>query len=266
MTPSELPDYEAPPVNEVVAGVQFEPLVDLMIPHIGLFWQRVMNRFPKCDHAPFLGHGGKINWVDRGTQIPLPRVWLLSSGGDELIQLQNDRFNFNWRQTEKLEKYPKYSYVIQEFFQHYRNWYTFVTEVLHGQVIPLALELSYINVIPVTEQWKTPGSYSNLFADFSWIHRDDRYLQPPSNFSWQAAFPVPGNGNRLLVSSHHAKRISDGSDILRVEISARADALERGLDESKLREWFDSAHEWIVRGFADLFQSSVQTNVWKRTK
>ena len=28
--------------------------------------------------------------------------------------------------------------------------------------------------------------------------------------------------------------------------------------------WFDLAHEWIVRGFADLTTEKIQQNIWRR--
>jgi hypothetical protein len=44
--------------------------------------------------------------------------------------------------------------------------------------------------------------------------------------------------------------------------------IARGLGESKdrrgIREWFDTAHEWIVRGFADLTTDRIQTKVWRK--
>lgn len=34
----ELPHFEAPPVAEVVCGIQFDPLLKFQSPHFGAFW------------------------------------------------------------------------------------------------------------------------------------------------------------------------------------------------------------------------------------
>ena len=35
-------------------------------------------------------------------------------------------------------------------------------------------------------------------------------------------------------------------------------------DKKAIREWFDVAHEFIVRGFTDLTTPEVQRSVWER--
>jgi hypothetical protein len=37
---TDLPEYENPPVNAVVCGIQFKTLEGLRIPHFGLFWDQ----------------------------------------------------------------------------------------------------------------------------------------------------------------------------------------------------------------------------------
>jgi len=33
-----------------------------------------------------------------------------------------------------------------------------------------------------------------------------------------------------------------------------------------MRNWFDLAHEWIVRGFTDLTEKEMQETIWKRER
>ena len=44
--PTGLPDYEHPPVDEVVLGLGFESILGLAQPHIGLLWSRLREQFP----------------------------------------------------------------------------------------------------------------------------------------------------------------------------------------------------------------------------
>ena len=42
------------------------------------------------------------------------------------------------------------------------------------------------------------------------------------------------------------------------------DLTTRGISNEGIQEWFDMAHEWIVRGFEDLTTSEIQEKVWKK--
>jgi hypothetical protein len=57
---------------------------------------------------------------------------------------------------------------------------------------------------------------------------------------------------------------SDSSvPVLVLELTARGPAKEKDNPEARQR-WFATAHEWIVRGFADLIDEDIQTRVWRR--
>jgi hypothetical protein len=38
----------------------------------------------------------------------------------------------------------------------------------------------------------------------------------------------------------------------------------RGFSNGPMDDWFAVAHEWIVRGFADLTTDSIQKAIWQR--
>ena len=46
MRPPDLADYRAPPVTEVVLGVQFNSVERFLSPHLGLVWERFKSTFP----------------------------------------------------------------------------------------------------------------------------------------------------------------------------------------------------------------------------
>jgi hypothetical protein len=43
-----LPDYEKPPVIEVVCGILFEPIKGLTAPYIGVLWEKFKSEYPRC--------------------------------------------------------------------------------------------------------------------------------------------------------------------------------------------------------------------------
>ena len=66
---------------------------------------------------------------------------------------------------------------------------------------------------------------------------------------------------RLHVHIQKGQLRENGQQVFRFELTAR------GIGENKSLEampnWFDFAHESIVRGFADLTGYQVQRDVWK---
>ena len=80
-----LPDYETPPVTEVVVGVQFDPLPNYNALHPGVYRQRIKDRYPKYEARPPLQKnveffegmqppliGCKLTGVP-----PVPRSWFI---------------------------------------------------------------------------------------------------------------------------------------------------------------------------------------------
>ena len=117
----DLPEYECPPLNEVVAGVQFEPLERFHAAHLGLYWARVRDRYPSTEDQPPLAHMKERERPPQPfTQASLmfqagpivPRCWFLDESKTKLIQIQPDRFLRNWRQIEGTEAYPRFGTLM----------------------------------------------------------------------------------------------------------------------------------------------------------
>lgn len=49
----DLPDFENPPLTEVLISVQFEPIAEMQVPQIGLLWSKYRSEFPRTEqHSP----------------------------------------------------------------------------------------------------------------------------------------------------------------------------------------------------------------------
>jgi uncharacterized protein (TIGR04255 family) len=44
--------FDRPPVAEVACGILFGTTVPLRAAHIGLYWQRIRDEFPRIEEAP----------------------------------------------------------------------------------------------------------------------------------------------------------------------------------------------------------------------
>src|ERR1035437_1636199 len=112
---ADLPNFENPPVVEVVLSIQFDPIVHLQTVQIGLLWAKFRREFPKVEERgplnPVVERFGapaspKIGVRFEAREIPpLARVLFLNAPENQLVQVQPDRFIHNWRKTTGMGEY-----------------------------------------------------------------------------------------------------------------------------------------------------------------
>lgn len=251
---NRLPSYKNPPVNEVVCGMRIRPSNKLLIPHIGLLWDKFRTEYPRLQHAlPLSTTRGEL-LVDRITNVPIPRVWFINASDDELIQFQNDRFYFNWRKRKG--DYPRYEHVISNLETVFSSIKDIFSEFSLGELEPKEYELTYINHIPRGTGWERIDDLSEVFSDLIWNKPETRFLPIPQKVSWAAEFPIQDQKGTLSVSLKQGTRKEDELPVFVFELRTL------GFDsEDTVRNWFDLAHEWIVRGFTDLTTGKMH-EIW----
>jgi uncharacterized protein (TIGR04255 family) len=150
--PADLPDYDNPPVSEVVIGIQFAP-VDITGAHIGLFWEELRAEFPKASEQPALEPRVEILQPMRFAPPILQfgswhgsRHWLSSEDDIQLIQIQADRLLYNWRRGPDNAPYPHFEALQQKFREIEEKWADFLAK--WGQSLRITQwEVTYINHI-----------------------------------------------------------------------------------------------------------------------
>lgn len=261
MTRGDLPEFEAPPINEVAMGVRFAPIDGLLLPHFGLYWSSLRSDFVKADEAVPLGAADQL--VLSKVAGPVPRTWLIHKDEHFLIQLQPNLFFFNWRKLDEAQPYPRYA-TIGPLFQQYFGQYL---KFLVGEDLPspetFGCELTYVNVIPEDEDESFPGSFSGLFPDVIWRQAEDRFLPTPNSVSWQTTFDMQDDAGEVTAKVQSAMRRADRFPVLRFEISCRSSGLNLSFDDKD--NWFDLAHRTIVMSFVDLTSDETQRKVWRRS-
>jgi len=261
LTENKLPSYKKPPVNEVAIGFVAANLEEFKIPHIGLLWDRYRKQYPLIEHAaPLATREGIL--VDSVTGLPLPRVWFKDDSETRILQFQSNAFYFNWRSRKEDHAYPSYETIAKEFRSNLTVFAAFLAEFKLGTLQPLECELTYINHIPKGQGWNTFGDLPNVLSDCCWLSKDGRFLSNPDKIGWQARFSLPGDNGFLRVKLSDATRKADGLPILVLELSARGLGEKKSLDH--IWDWYPIAHEWIVRGFADITTLEVQNKQWER--
>jgi uncharacterized protein (TIGR04255 family) len=118
--PADLPEFEQPPVSEVVLWVQFASNPQFRIVHAGLFWGSIREQFPSVSEqvplppafeafgVPMMGQPVQLQAL-----FAFPRFWFESDDKTYLLQLQQDRILFNWRATSGQSTYPRYEFFAR---------------------------------------------------------------------------------------------------------------------------------------------------------
>jgi uncharacterized protein (TIGR04255 family) len=268
---SAMPSYAKPPVIEVVWSVQFAELRWLLAAHTGLFWQRIRDRYPDCQEQAPLAHvveqealfAPAVQQMQMLSAPPLSRQWYISGSGNELVQLQRDRFCCNWRQVRRGDAYPRYAHMRDAFESNWRTFCDFVADV--GKEAPSVdqCEMTYINHVDQGQGWESLAQVGEVFHMVQW-QAETSSLPGPETLGARVSFGLPQVRGRLHVSLRHGMRTEDGSgeqQLLVLELTARGAPLETDVDG--LLAWYEAARGSIVRAFTELTTPSMHAR-WER--
>ena len=270
MDKKSVPSYTKPPVVEVVWSVQFAKLPWLTAAHTGLFWQLIQEAYPKCEEQPPIKRADEPEELLQAPRVfpeilakpPLCRQWFASESGNNIVQLQPDKFCINWRKVKPDDTYPRYDYMRKQFASRWKQFCEFAQSQSGEPPQVNLLEMTYVNHVFKEEGWSVPGDIGKVFPVIS-FHKKSDFLPPPASLGSNMIFDFKQARGRLHVSCCHAKLLGgEKRELFRLELVARGRP-ERTDDEGILL-WFSEAREWIVRGFADLTDSDIQVKEWGR--
>jgi uncharacterized protein (TIGR04255 family) len=259
------PSFSNPPVVEVICGITFKPIPGLLAPHLGLLWNEFREEYPECKEVDPLvpvieTFDGEDQRVNPFSESFLPRIWFFSKDENGILQLQRDRLLHNWRKVRATDQYPRFRSVAENFQKYLAIFQRFLSASNLGTIAPEQLEMTYLNHIPQGEAWKTLADIGAVFPDFNWNNRT-RFLPAPERLNWRTSFQLPNQSGRLHVVIQTAFRRSDRLPMIVVELTVRGFPTTRTAEA--LQSWYEQAHEWIVKGFADLTSPSVH-QLWNR--
>jgi len=252
----QLPDFDNPPVIEVVCGVQFDPVEAFHATTFGAFWQLVRDEYPAVEDKPPLPtmfEGPGLSPASIRAEIiegpVFPRVFLVHKSPNWLIQLQKDRLLHNWRKIHDDDEYPRYPNVVRRFLSAWEQFGRFWVEAQMGDLRINQLEITYINHIAFGDGWSDLREIGRVFRDVQWAN-GSRFLPKPESIGLAMTFSLPDGVGRLHVSVKQGIRHRDGSAVLLCELTARG--MPCTADGDAISAWFDIGRRWIVEGFTDL--------------
>lgn len=266
-----LPDFTDPPVIETLLGIQFVPLGLLSVPHFGLYWQRVRDKYPKQETKPGLSpvieEFGSQTGFGPAIEIevvsePVARCWFIDQSSTQLIQVQKDRFIRNWRKGTREDVYPRYENLKPRFREDWEQFCEFLESERLGTPEINQCEVTYVNHIEIGKGWEAYGEVHKVIRFWSDGSPRD-FLPEPEKVNINMRYLMPDKRGRLHVTLQPAIRRQDAVEILQLNITARGKPASSRIED--ILDWFDMGHEWIVRGFADLTTREMHS-LWGRTR
>ncbi len=266
------PKFKNPPVVETAIGVQFPEIPGFGAVHFGLFWDRIKERYKRYEDQIRLHEVAE----PFPRKLPLPestlrlshgatpqRVWYVSESEAELIQLQPDRFFFNWRgPPETSEPYPSYNANSKRFLEEFDGFVQFCRENSLEEPSPNLCEVTYINnMVP------HPGEtgvelFGKVFTGLRWETSDSR-LPVPEAAVFNRVYVIEGQVGRLYAEAAIAVRQDEPGEIVRCTLTARVNHKPEGGDS--LEDSLRLAHDWVVHGFVSITDPGIQKERWEKT-
>lgn len=242
-----LPSYPRPPVQEVACGVQFSPPLDLGLPEVLALRERFKHDYPRLEEHP------PIAPIVLGSTIEqallkihsTSRVWFISDGGQDLVQLQRDRFVFNWRKVDADDSYPRFDDHVWPRFESAIDALVGGLGELHRPVPSVdAFEVAYVNIVPL----QSDQSFSDVLEPLR--ISSDGFLPDPTGVQMSVRYAIDGiSDGELIVETRSAVHVEDSSAAVLINLTARG-RVDGTLGEA-LRG-LRTGREWIVRAFDEL--------------
>lgn len=229
------------PLIEVAYGTRFVA-PDFGVVHFGQFYERVKAQFPT---VRTLGPIIPQPVPDQVIELPpLPRVWF--ERGTRLLQLQSDRFIFNWRHVAGIDElYPGYDKLSREFLDQLSTFVTFAKEALQLPMQLIELSLNYVNQL---HDAPDAGSPMFVFRNSSF----ETTLPRPELWISQLRFGFEEQNARLTASARPAIHLQTQSRVTQFDMMVESRQAPTIDDAVAIGKWFDVAHDLVHRAFRSL--------------
>jgi uncharacterized protein (TIGR04255 family) len=258
--------FSNPPLVEMVVSVLFTTgYRHLKSAELGLFWSEINSDFPKIEEAaplpPQIETPQRLNKpeINFSNLPPARRTILLSTDGRSLIQIQPDRFIFNWRKVEKGDRYPSYEEVALKFEKFFKIFRTFLAKIGINSFTYKQLELNYVNHIDDDNGLRDVG-IGGVLVDHNITHEAGTLLSKPCNYSWTTTYDLPGGEGRLHIMGQQAMLPPKPETFFRLVISSRGIPSEP--TDENMKKWFTMAHANITQAFICGTSKKLQKEYW----
>lgn len=265
------PSFDNPPVVETAMSIQFDELTGFKAIHFGLFHERIAEHYPISEDHPRLQpieelfpKAPAMSGFQFHAGVRPQRVWFKDTEfGSQLVQLQPDRFTFNWRRPDNDVPYPRYTQNSQQCFREFYAFVEFCRQTPElGEIRPNMCEVAYVNHI-----WPTPESnetaialFARMFSGITWEHSDE-CLPNPEVAVLNRTYVIGEERGRLYAEASIVHKKERGSFILLKMVGRVLRNEGENIEDS-----VQLAHDWVVNGFVSLTDTAIRRDRWRQTQ
>lgn len=266
---SKKPAFKNPPVAEIVLGIQFQDIQSWQSSHFGLYFGRIRDRYGVAEDQqrllpimePFPRTPVNIGFQLRPA-TSAERVWFREKGdGNYVVQVQPDRFAFNWRRTADTGQYPGFNANLKKCLSEFDEFRQFCKAEELGEPSANLVEVAYINhVFPAPDEGLIDLYSQVLFDMRGWPQFED-WLPKPEIATFNRVFELPNQRGRLYAEASIALDKSKGSFLL-LKMTCRVNHLAG----NEIQDELQLAHDWVVNGFVATTSSQIRRERWQQTR
>ncbi|RXH31986.1 TIGR04255 family protein [Bradyrhizobium zhanjiangense] len=261
-----LPEFENPPLNEVVLGVQFQSPSNFQEIRAYEVWRLYADRFPNLTEQPPMLPQFETFGAFQPPQIAFSfgpglqrRYWFESAAGDELIQFQHDRLFHNWRKRHpERANYPRFEYIIAEFERELLELERYVQGLGNERLVVTQCEVAYFNSILLE-----PGS--DQFAPQQWFAFLSPEHSPVESFSSAAGQVLRREGEPYGRLFRESATGFDGYRRPAVFLNLTARGLPATNDVPGALDFLNQ-HRYIISQEFIRATTPAAQQLWKRTR
>lgn len=255
--PVDLPDFQSPPLNEIVLGAQFTPAADYQQVRAGEVWALFRKDFPSVQElAPLppifetfgLPRGGRREpHISLSTMPDHFRYRFISPSGDEFLQFQEDRLLHNWRKVaDKTSEYPHCETLIEKFEKELQELETYFAKLSPQSLKITQCEVVYINHIEL-------GNSASAVSAQDWINFVRLDTLQPDDFTMTLrrviSNPEGKPLGRLIYTSVVVFR-ANNEKILRMTLTFRG--APEGTDITAAINFLKYGRQLVVQSFKEI--------------
>ena len=269
--PGHLPDFNSPPLAEVVLGVQFSAPLGFQVIRSKEVWDLFLHDYPESQEQPPLppsfetfglpfqqASTPKIQFYEG---IVHPRFLFINPSGDQLIQFQSDRLMHNWKKLGNgTNHYPRYESMVSAFRNEFVQLQNYMKS-LSDQTQNLSInqcEINYINHIDINR-----GEGHNFSDWLKFISLDNNTAD---DFFMAFRQVIRGSGGKPQGRFYAETTLGlfpDGKEKIVFSLSVKGAPQEN--DITSALSFLDLGRDVIVNKFAELTTSKAHQH-WERVK
>ena len=219
-------------LEEIILSAQFAELDKLESRHFGEFHELIKRSFPFRDQKNRLKRieetippkpKQKKEWRDFKRKNLDSRMLCASKTGDQMVQVQSDRFVYNQRFDSMLGDLPlgNQEYPVRAFLYVLGTFSQFVTENSIGDLKYDIVEATHYHFSEPPEGESVRTHMEKLLRNFSWNESADWMDAVPEHTHTSTSYLIAENKGRLYVEAAHSFDTRKKIETVAIKIVAR---------------------------------------------